>query len=171
MADTLDFGVRDEYPSRFNYSYDTSMFLEDSSSPQGAVRAYTEETREGCEPCKGVSSIYYDGCYAKEGNQCVGRSYPQCQRADPHCTQMQQRKEKTYQVNQTAPDQHTKFAIGGKKKEGFSAGDYEFTDRRMALILIIFVCVVILVINLYRGRRRKKPTVDYDNAPDSGPVI
>ena len=75
MIDNLDFGARDSYPSRYNYNYDSSMYLDSASSPQGAARAYTEDTRpdkmEGCEPCRGFSSIYYDKCYAKEGNQCI----------------------------------------------------------------------------------------------------
>ena len=68
------------FPATSNYTYDTSVYMNDSASPNGYPRVYTENTRDdkidGCEPCAGYSSAYYNRCYAQNGNQCLGRSYP-----------------------------------------------------------------------------------------------
>ncbi len=170
MIDNLDFGARDSYPSMYNYNYASSMYLDSSTSPQGAVRAYTEDTRasnmEGCEPCRGFSSVYYDKCYAKEGNQCVGRSYPQCQRGDPFCPQMGDKELTLYKIsNGTSEvvdededilytDKFSQFSVGGKRKDNFSIGDYEITDQRVILIAIIFVCLIMLM----NGNSKNKKT-------------
>ena len=172
MIDNLDYGARDSFPSAYNYNYASSMYLDDSHSPQGAARAYTEDTRpdkmDGCEPCKGFSSIYYDKCYAKEGNQCIGRSYPQCQRGDPYCTQMEQKQKQLYPPDKIEEDEYideddgyrdefSKFSVKGKQKEKFEVGGYELTDQRVILIAIIFVCLIMLM----NGGSKKTDSLPY----------
>ena len=111
-----------------------------------------------------TASIYYDKCYAKEGNQCIGRSYPQCMRGDPHCTQMEEPRKilydsedenkKTDNILYDSEDENniSKFSINGRQKESFSIGDYELTDQRVILIAIIFVCLIMLMNgNLKKG--------------------
>ena len=164
MIDDLDYGARDSYPGAYNYNYSTSLYLDSSSSKQGSARAYTEETRSdkmsGCEPCKGFSSLYYDNCHAKEGNQCTGRTYPHCQRTNPKYAQITSTDPILYNSDGTVvkdndvddeveySDNFNKFTVhGGRKKEAFSVGDYEITDTRVVLIAIIFVCLIMLVNN------------------------
>ena len=164
MIDNLDYGIRDSFPSQYNYTYETSMYLNYSDSPQGRARAYTEETRDdkikGCEPCKGFSSIYYDRCYATEGNQCTGRSYPQCQRTDPHCTQLLQQEKKLYPPsneddNINEEGEYITESFNKEDKESFSLNGYTLTNQRILLIAIIIVCLMMLSNNSQKSRRNE----------------
>jgi hypothetical protein len=173
MIDNLDFGTVDEYPTRYNYNYASSMYLDSNEGPQGAARAYTEETRhdkmEGCEPCAGYSSIYYDRCYAKKGNQCIGRSYPQCMRGDPHCPQLEGPKKQLYNTmdegkidkvpkddddmnKETFQNNFTPLSLASRQKEGMN--NYKLNDQRIILIAIIFICAIMLVSNTINQRKK-----------------
>jgi|UniRef100_A0A6C0LKU1 hypothetical protein len=129
------------FPSASNYTYETSIYMNDRSDKNPYPRVYTEETRdkeiEDCEPCAGYSSQYYDKCYAKEGNQCIGRSYPQCMKTYPHCKQLQEETPILYKES------------GGGKEGFFSSNNSNslLTQDNLLLIVVAFIVCVLLFSN------------------------
>ena len=162
------------FPSTSNYTYDTSVYMNDSASPNGYPRVYTENTRDddikGCEPCGGYSSVYYNRCYAKDGNQCLGRSYPQCMRSDPQYPQLLTSQPIKYSEEQTRPLGYQKYDhveeipnpdqyTGGYKKEGFFGGSGTINGYDKKTILIILMAFVILL--LWNDNQKKARTLEF----------
>ena len=144
MDDYLSIGI-DQYPGRENYNYDSSIYLDYAKGPLSFPRAYTEDTRndkmKGCEPCAGFSSMYYDKCYAKEGNQCIGRPYPQCMRSDPHCPQLESPKINLYEED--PPENTITETFSNYKKEAFG-GNVDIDKKTMLIIILLLVVLVLL---------------------------
>ena len=163
MIDNLDFGARDEYPSRWNYNYASSMYLDDRKD-----RAYTEDTRndqmDGCDPCNGYGSTYYDKCRIQEGDKCLSRTYPQCQRGYPNCPQVMENDD--YPQSPTSNPgllEKASFNFSNKLKEAFS--EFNSSDQRIILITIIIICVVMIIINITKKKKPNKQSLRYRMRP------
>lgn len=163
------------FPSTSNYTYDTSVYMNDSASSNGYPRVYTENTRDddikGCEPCGGYSSVYYNRYYAGEGNQCLGRSYPQCMRSDPQYSQLLTNQPVKYSEEQSRPIGYEVKApveeipnpdqyVGSMKKEGFlDSGDTinGYDKKTILIILLAFVVVLLWNDNQKKARMLEFP--------------
>ena len=139
------------FPSQFNYTYDTSIYLNNRNETNLYPRVYSDETRndkmEGCEPCAGFGSIYYDECYAKEGNQCIGRSYPECQKTYPKCKQIEEKIPKVYK----------EF----NKEKFYSGGGINNTNNNIIIYIIILLLVCILLFNNKKKKNNKGKIISF----------